>query len=60
MAVKEKDEKYEAICEKLGFIPSEYNPELPDHEDDTYVNPFEVLEFEELIYLRDNGYLTKK
>ena len=54
-----RDEKYEAICEKLGFIPSEYDPDLPDHEDDNYVNPFRVLDIEELDYLFDNGYLGK-
>lgn len=49
---------YESICEKLGFIPSEYKPEVPNHEDDSRVNPFSVLETSELLYLFDNGYMT--
>ena len=49
---------YESICEKLGFIPSEYKPEVSNYEDDSRVNPFSVLETSELLYLFDNGYMT--
>lgn len=51
------DEKYNEICEKLGFIPSEYKPEASDYEDDSRINPFSVLETSELLYLFDNGYM---
>lgn len=52
------DEEYNRICEKLGFIPSEYKPDVPSNEDDSRVNPFSVLETSELLYLFDNGYMT--
>lgn len=54
------DEKYNKICEKLGFIPSEYKPEVSGFEDDSRVNPFSVLETSELLYLYDNGYFSTK
>lgn len=54
------DEKYDTICEKLGFIPSEYIPENSGYEDDSKENPFSVLELDELLYLFDNGYFEKK
>lgn len=56
---KTRDSMYDKICEKLGFIPSEYKVEASDHEDDSRVSPFSVLEAEEICYLYDNGYLTK-
>ena len=46
-----KDKKYEDICKKLGFIPSEL--------EDNFKNPFSVLSADEIIYLYENGYLTK-
>ena len=58
------DEFYEQICEKLGFIPSEYKSEPSGYEDDSKPNPFSVLTVEEILYLYENGYLgepvTKK
>lgn len=56
----EKDEEYKRICQKLGFIPSEY--QVPDfkYEDDTWVNPFLILTPEENEFLYVNGYLRKK
>lgn len=55
-----KDKKYEEICKKLGFIPSELsNDDVPAEENDNYVNPFSVLTVEEELYLYNNGYLTK-
>lgn len=55
-----KDKKYEEICKKLGFIPSELsNDDVPAEENDNYINPFSVLTVEEELYLYNNGYLTK-
>lgn len=54
-----KDKKYEEICKKLGFIPSELNDDVPAEEDDNRKNPFSVLSADEIIYLYENGYLTK-
>lgn len=51
------DEKYDTICKKLGFVPSEYKPEASDYEDDSRVSPFSKLDTDELLYLFDNGYL---
>lgn len=60
MKKSEKDEKYEAICKKLGFIPSELkDDDGPATEDDNHANPFSVLTAEEKWYLYNNGYLTK-
>lgn len=56
----ERDEKYEEICKKLGFIPSEMKPyDGPATEDDNRMNPFSVLTTEEKWYLYNNGYLRK-
>lgn len=57
MGYKQKDDVYEGICEKLGFVPSEYRCTPTKTEDDTEKNPFSVLTAEELEYLFDNGYL---
>ena len=54
------DKEYERICKKLGFIPSEYKYDGPIEEDDTWVNPFSVLNVEENDYLYENGYLYQK
>lgn len=55
-----KDKKYEEICKKLGFIPSELsNDDVPAEENDNFKNPFSVLTVEEELYLYNNGYLTK-
>ena len=51
------DEFYKQICEKLGFIPSEYKSEFSGYEDDSKPNPFSVLTVEENLYLYENGYL---
>lgn len=53
------DEKYNAICEKLGFIPSELPDDVPAQENDSLDNPFSVLDADEIIYLYKNGYLKK-
>lgn len=53
------DEKYNEICEKLGFIPSELPDDVPAQEDDRLDNPFSVLDADEIIYLYKNGYLKK-
>ena len=53
------DEKYNEICEKLGFIPSELPDDVPAQEDDSLDNPFSVLDTDEIIYLYKNGYLKK-
>lgn len=53
------DKKYEEICEKLGFIPSELSDDVPAEENDTLENPFSVLTLEEKLYLYKNGYLKK-
>lgn len=51
------DEKYNEICEKLGFIPSEIPDDVPAQEDDSLENPFSILEVDEIVYLYKNGYL---
>lgn len=56
----DKEKEYQRICEKLGFIPSEYEYDGPLTEDDTWVNPFSVLTSEESIFLYENGYLNKQ
>ncbi len=53
------DAKYKAICDKLGFIPSELPDDVPAQEDDNLKNPFSVLDAEEIVYLYKNGYLRK-
>jgi hypothetical protein len=52
------DKEYKRICEKLGFIPSEYKAKKTSSEDDNWVNPFSVLSIEEQDFLYDNGYLN--
>lgn len=52
-----KDQKYKEICNKLGFIPSEYKPEYKGYEDDTWENPFMILSCEEIEFLYYNVYL---
>lgn len=54
----DKEKEYQRICEKLGFIPSEYKYDGSTAEDDTWVNPFSVLTTEESDFLWDNGYLN--
>lgn len=55
-----KDEKHEEICKKLGFIPSELSDDdVPAEENDNFKTPFSVLFADEIIYLYENGYLTK-
>lgn len=50
------DEKYNKICKKLGFVPSEYKHKYSGTEDDSKPNPFSVLSTDELMYLIENGY----
>ena len=56
----EVDTKYNEICEKLGFIPSELDDNVKAEEDDSKDNPFSVLTPEEVMYLLNGGYLAKK
>ena len=56
----EREKEYQRICEKLGFIPSEYKYDGPSSEDDTWINPFSVLTVEENKFLYENGYLNKQ
>lgn len=44
---------YESICQKLGFEPKNYKPEVSDFEDDSKENPFSVLTDEESDFLYD-------
>ena len=53
------DKEYKRICDKLGFIPSEYKYPETDGEDDNWENPFLVLTVEEIEYLWKNGYLSQ-
>ena len=55
-----REKEYQRICEKLGFIPSEYKYDGPSSEDDTWINPFSVLTVEENKFLYENGYLNKQ
>lgn len=55
-----EDKKYKNICKKLGFIPSELKNDVPAEENDTFDNPFSVLNAEEKLYLYNNGYLNKR
>ena len=52
------NEEYMRICEKLGFIPSEFKTDATGSEDDNWVNPFSVLTVEEIDFLYKNGYFT--
>lgn len=54
------DTKYNEICEKLGFIPSELEDNVKAEEDDSIENPFSVLTPEEIMYLLNGGFLAKK
>ena len=54
-----KDKKYDEICKKLGFIPSELNENVPAEENDNQKNPFSVLSVDEITYLYKHGYLNK-
>ncbi|MBQ7916374.1 MAG: hypothetical protein IJ315_06260 [Firmicutes bacterium] len=54
------DERYDQICRKLGFIPSEYRYNGPSTEDDNWKSPFSILTLEEMMYLYEHGYLYKK
>lgn len=56
----DKEKEYKRICDKLGFIPSEYKYDGPIEEDDTWVNPFSVLTSDEHRFLYENGYLNRK
>ena len=56
----DKEKEYKRICEKLGFIPSEYKYDGPIEEDDTWVNPFSVLTADEHRFLHENGYFNQE
>ena len=56
----DREKEYRRICEKLGFVPSEYKYDGPVAEDDTWVNPFSVLTSEENKFLYENGYFNKQ
>lgn len=56
----DREKEYQRICEKLGFIPSEYKYDGPSSVDDTWINPFSVLTVEENKFLYENGYLNKQ
>ncbi|WP_294578119.1 hypothetical protein [uncultured Thomasclavelia sp.] len=62
MTEKEKEQEYKRLCIKLGFIPSEYEPDTSKgvFEDGNMYNPFKKLTYDELMFLYDNGYLDKK
>lgn len=58
-----KDEKLQAITDKLGIDPRTWKPELPPEgwtEDVPFDNPFEKLTLEELNYLNSSGFLDIK
>ena len=42
---------YDSICEKLGFTPETYKPDISDYEDDSKINPFSILTDEESDFL---------
>lgn len=54
------DEEYNRICDKLGFIPSEYRYTGKAEEDDRQENPFSVLSVDEIDYLYNHGYLNQQ
>lgn len=56
----DKEKEYQRICKKLGFIPSEFEYDGPDTEDDSWVSPFSVLSADEIYFLYINGYLNKQ
>ena len=51
------EREYRRICDKLGFIPSQYRSPKTNTEDDTIENPFMRLTVEEINCLYKNGYL---
>ena len=56
----DKEKKYKRICDKLGFIPSEFKAPDFETEDDSWESPFKKLTANELEFLFDNGYLNQK
>ena len=50
--------EYKRICDKLGFVPSEYQLPKTDGEDDNWENPFSILTPDEINYLYKNGYFN--
>lgn len=52
---------YKSICEKLGFDPlvDSLKYDLPGHEDDSMVNPFSVLSYDESLALYEYMYGVK-
>ena len=56
----DREKEYQRICDKLGFIPSEYKAPPSDTEDDNWVNPFSVLTVKEIDFLYRGGYLRSK
>lgn len=59
MSDLKKKEIYGRICEKLGCEPCKIKNKIVNHEDDNWVNPFSVLDLEELDFIYDNGLFTK-
>ena len=53
-----KELEYQRICDKLGFVPSEYVAPKADTENDNWTNPFLVLTSEEIDFLYINKYLN--
>lgn len=53
----DKEIEYQRICDKLGFIPSEFKTPDFETEYDSWVNPFSALTVEENVFLYENGYL---
>ena len=58
--IEVKDDKLQAIVDKIGFDPRDFNPQLSDTEDDRVVSPFRVLTGEELDYLIKSRFLCTK
>lgn len=52
----EKAKEYKRICDKLGFVPSEFKLPKFDGEDDSWVSPFSILTIAEIDFLYKNGY----
>lgn len=53
--------RYKEIVDKLGFEPKDYEPERPKEgftENDNRKSPFAALSLEELLFLRDYGFLS--
>lgn len=53
------EKEYQRICDKLGFIPSEFKAPDFKEEDDSWVSPFSVLTVSEIDFLYKNGFLVK-